>query len=215
MPENLSDIFEDLLKVRYAVPQLTIKEYVDRRGVSIFKDLLRKLGWILIGESLEADWKSIDLTYKLGYALVHIQVKSANLVTEFEKDPTRTSYRRWHWEIFRKKKGLRVEFYKEKNCFLGLVGLDVHEEIYTETKLRISKEEVGYFIEEKEQKIGLIPGSRVIRHFKEKAKKSNKISLKENSVSQWTKYFSYENIKQLLFQEFERQMKDACAQAEN
>ncbi len=185
-----------------------MKEYVDFAGVDHFKDLLRRLGWVLIGESREADLKGVDLTYTLGRALVHIQVKSASLVTEFEKDPNKTTYRRWHWEVFVKESGLRVEFYREKSCFLGLVGLDVHEGIYSQTKLRILDNRVQHFVEAKQPRIGLIPGSRVIKHFTEKAKKSTSISLKEVSVSQWDRYFGYQNVRRLLIREFERQMKE-------
>jgi hypothetical protein len=183
-------------------------EYVDKSGVSHFNNLMRELGWVFMGDSREADLKGVDGTYKLGYATVYVQIKSANLVTEFANDSTRKSYRRWHWEIFSKGKTLRIEFYREKNCFLGLVGLDVTEAPYTETNLTIRGEKPKLFIEAKEFEIGLIPGNMVIEHFQEAAPKSHEITLKENSKSMWNKYFDRENIEELLLKEFERQTKN-------
>ena len=184
------------LTIAQIIPQLTIDQYVGKHGQSVCDDLMGSLGWIMF-RSEEADLKKVDRVYQLGCAAIYVQIKSANLTTE-------GTYRRWHWNIFDPKKGLPVEFYKEKDSFLVLVGLDIHE-VYTETPLTIMGERVKEFVEAKKPKVGLIPGSKVIEHFEGKSEKTHNITLKENSISQWDRYFSHENIRYLLLEEFKRQ----------
>jgi len=183
---------------------LTTAEFTDNCGVNHFNSLMKKLGWVFMGDSREADLKGVDGTYKLGYATIYVQIKSANLVVNSP------SKKRWHWNIFSKKETLPIEFYGEKDCFLGLVGLDIIEMPYTETDLTIKGKRPIQFIEAKEPKIGVIPGDMVIKHFQKDARKSNKITLGENSRSKWSEYFDREdreNTKKLLLREFERQTK--------
>jgi hypothetical protein len=73
-----------------------------------------ELGWTSLGKTREADQKGVDATFKLGYATIYLQIKSANFITEFANDPKRKPYRRWHWEIFEKGKQLLTGFYTAK-----------------------------------------------------------------------------------------------------
>lgn len=186
-------------------------EYVDRGGVRHFDSLMGELGWVPIGDSREADWKRVDQTYQLGCAVVYIQIKSANLSKMLDRryQPPKI-YERWHWKIIRKGKQLPINFYKEKDCFLSCVGLNVHEEIYAKTRLMIHGNPVKKFIELEKPEMGLIPGGKVVGYFENRSAGTRSIGRYKNAKkpSKWDKYFGRENIEKLLIEEFERQTKE-------
>lgn len=194
-------------RVAFAMGQLTMKEYVHTRGESCFDDIMREFGWILASRSREMDWKGIDRIYKLGFAEVYVQIKSSNLGIKVSRGKT---YEVWNWDVFKKKLRLPVRIYKEKNCFLGLVGLDVHEKNYAGTKLVIAGKRIKRFIEARKPIVGLIPGNKVIGHFKDKSSGTRSITKYKNSKSpaKWNEYFDRENMAELLLKEFKRQTRE-------
>lgn len=181
------------MKVWYIDP-FSIDQFVNYQGVDRFKCFIRSLGWIVTDVTPAADAAGIDLMARIEHAKIDIQIKCSNLMAvEDKRDGSWTN--QWNWNIF--KKELRIKFYKERDSFLGLVGLYVKE-----VSLGY---DIKHFIELMKPMIGLIPGSEVIRHFGKGALKRGKITMIKGSDSRWTKYFQFEYIEGLLHAGFERQ----------